>query len=249
MIVSLLLGLVAAAGLLFFLRWYGNAKTEDVKKTLRWVGIGLGLLAVAVLALTGRLGVALAFLMGLAAWVWRVFNIIQMGQQMAGMFRSFGRGLGGGSARAGQTSQVDAAFLRMTLDHDTGHLDGEVTRGTFAGRTLSALSFDDLMRLLAEVRADADSTALLESFLDRAHPDWRARSHEGAAAAGGPPPAAAGAMSRDEALHILGLKPGATPDEIKAAYRRIMTQVHPDRGGSDYLAAKINAAKDLLLKD
>ena len=61
MMLSLIIGIVVLIGALSFLRWYGNAKTEEVKKTLRWTGIGFGLLIVAFLALTGRLGVALAF--------------------------------------------------------------------------------------------------------------------------------------------------------------------------------------------
>lgn len=244
MMLSLVMGVVVLLGAVYFMRWYANAKTEDVKKTLRWTGIGLGLLVVAVLALTGRLGVALAFLTGLMAWAWRVFNIIQMGRQMGGMFKSASRGFGGGTARA-QNSQVQSAFLRMTLDHDTGHLDGEVIKGAFAGRQLAALTFDNLLSLLTEVRADAESAALLESFLDRAHPDWRARSHEAGAAPAAPSSAA---MSEDEALLVLGLQKGAGPEEVKSAYRRLMTQLHPDRGGSDYLAAKINAAKAVLLK-
>jgi hypothetical protein len=246
MMLSLIMGIAVVIGVVAFLRWYGNAKTEDVKKTLRWTGIGLGLLVVVFLALTGRLGVALAFLTGLMAWGWRVFNMIQMGQQMSGMFRSFKHGLGG--ARAPSSSQVQSAFFRMTLDHDTGHLDGEVIQGAFAGRQLAALSFGDLMALLAETRADAESMALLESFLDRAHPDWRARGHQ-SGATDSPPPSAPGAMSEDEALLVLGVAKGAARDDIKAAYRRLMTQLHPDRGGSDYLAAKINAAKDALLKE
>jgi DnaJ-domain-containing protein 1 len=244
MMLSLVMGVVVLVGALYFLRWYANAKTEDVKRTLRWTGIGVGLIVVAFLALTGRLGVALAFLTGLMAWAWRVFNIIQMGRQMGGMFKSFSRGFGG--TATSQNSQVQSAYLRMILDHDTGHLDGEVIKGAFVGKQLAALTFDDLLKLSAEVRADAESAALLESFLDRAHPDWRARSHEAGSTPSAP---TSSAMSEDEALLVLGLAKGAGPEEVKAAYRRLMTQLHPDRGGSDYLAAKINAAKAVLLKE
>jgi len=244
MMLSFVMGVVVLLGTLYFLRWYANAKTEDVKRSLRWTGIGVGLLVVAFLTLTGRLGVALAFLTGLMAWAWRVFNIIQMGRQMGGMFKTFSRGMGGSATS--QNSQVQSTFLRMTLDHDTGHLDGEVIKGSFSGRQLTALTFDNLLSLLAEVRTDAESAALLESFLDRAHPDWRARNHEAGAAPATP---SSSAMSEDEALLVLGLAKGAGADDIKSAYRRLMTQLHPDRGGSDYLAAKINAAKAILLKE
>jgi len=54
-------------------------------------------------------------------------------------------------------------------------------------------------------------------------------------------------MSREEALKVLGLGPGASQDDIREAHRRLILQNHPDRGGSDYLASKINEAKDVLL--
>lgn len=65
----------------------------------------------------------------------------------------------------------------------------------------------------------------------------------------GPPPAPRTAMSKAEALAVLGLKPGASASDVREAYRRLMKDYHPDKGGSDYLAAKINAAKDLLLQE
>ena len=134
----------------------------------------------------------------------------------------------------------------MTLDHDSGEMDGIVLAGRFEGSTLSQMSLEDLLRLTEDFGSDEESLRLLESYLDRAHPGWREDIDEGSGKRSGPPPRTGG-MSTNEAYEILGLKPGASDTEIRAAHRRLMMQVHPDRGGSGALAAKINEAKDLLL--
>jgi DnaJ homolog subfamily C member 19 len=78
---------------------------------------------------------------------------------------------------------------------------------------------------------------------------WRAANppggHTGAAR---PPPASAGSkMTREEAYQVLGLEPGANEAAIRAAHHRLMRAAHPDSGGSDWLAARINQARDVLL--
>jgi hypothetical protein len=154
--------------------------------------------------------------------------------------------LGVGQARGGRTSEVRSAGLEMTLDHDSGEMDGVVLAGRFEGSTLSQMSLEDLLRLTEDFGSDEESLRLLESYLDRAHPGWREDIDERSGKRSSPP-SRTGGMSTDEAYEILGLKPGASDTEIRAAHRRLMMQVHPDRGGSGALAAKINEAKDLLL--
>jgi hypothetical protein len=154
-------------------------------------------------------------------------------------------GVGGG----GQQSQVETSWLRMQLDHATGRMHGEVLQGRFAGRMLASLAFEDLILLLRDCRAaDNQAAALLEAYLDRTvGEDWREKAARGdpgdaAGAAGG-----GATMTREQALDILGLQPGAGADDIRAAHRRLMKKFHPDQGGSTFLAAQINRAKDLLL--
>ena len=97
-------------------------------------------------------------------------------------------------------------------------------------------------------RDDPPSVDLLEAYLDRRDPDWRRRAGgERPLGGAGPGPASAGAMDEATALEILGLAAGATAAEVKAAHRRLMARLHPDQGGSTYLASQINQAKDLLL--
>lgn len=199
-------------------------------------GIGGGLLALWLL-LTGSAGPvlsALAFFAPLQAWLRRAFTF-------AGNAR--------GPAQ-GQSSGVETAYLRMTLDHDTGAIDGTVLRGPLAGRRLDELSPLSRLELLAELRLnDTEGATVMEAYLDRVQPDWReSESTEGvsgrhAQGDGGP----SAAMSRDEAFRILGLEPGADARQIRDAHRRLMMKLHPDQGGSNYLAAKINQAKEILL--
>ncbi len=157
----------------------------------------------------------------------------------------FGRWPMGRRRSEGQNSAVRTKILSMELDHDSGDMDGEVLEGAFAGQRLSQLRLNELVELMDECIAAGDqSQALLEAYLDRVHPDWREGAGAGEASGSS---GASAKMSPGEAFEILGLEPGASEQEIVSAHRRMMKQYHPDQGGSDYLAARINQAKDLLL--
>ena len=149
------------------------------------------------------------------------------------------------SPAGGKTSTVRSTFLEMELDHDTGELDGRILSGTREGNRLSLLGEDELLSLHQEFSSDPDSLALLESFLERYHPGWRDRvKSEASDWSGSADPAR---MSREEAGEILGVSPDASREEIIEAWRRLIKRMHPDSGGSAFLAAKINAAKSVLL--
>lgn len=143
-------------------------------------------------------------------------------------------------------STVRSAWLEMELDHDTGEMDGTVLTGSREGAQLSSLSETEILSLYQEISGDSESAALLESFLDRYHPDWR-EHHDFDSAKERNNTSGFASMTRDEAYQILGVEPGASPEDIHKAWRRLVRAVHPDSGGSAFLTAKINAARDLLL--
>jgi hypothetical protein len=136
----------------------------------------------------------------------------------------------------------------MELDHDTGEMDGSVLAATFAGRRLNSLDEASLQQLLNECRAgDPDGVRLLEAYLDRRYPHWRSAAHDEEQVRA-ESKVSSGAMTEEEAYQILGLQPGASLDEIRQAHRALMKKLHPDQGGSTYLAARVNQAKELLLR-
>ena len=149
-----------------------------------------------------------------------------------------------GAPGAGRHSTVSSDILRMQLDHDSGELQGEVLQGAYEGWRLADMTREQLLELLAYCQAnDADSVQLLESYLAQRFPGESSFDQGGQQA----PPGNSGSMSRAEALAILGLDDEASDEDIVTAHRRLMQKLHPDRGGNDYLAAKINQAKDFLL--
>jgi hypothetical protein len=222
-----------ALGLLYFLaRSYAGADPRSLIRGLRYI-LGIGFVGIGiVLAISGRWGIgSLLVALGVSA--------IATGR--IGPFD-----LGGSVRTAGSGSTVRSSWFEMSLDHDTGTMNGRILRGVNAGASLDQLEPPALMALRDEIGNDADSLSLLEAYLDRRVPGWR-ENVEGdeAPRTGGTPDA--GPMTDQQAYEILGLAPGAGKAEIRAAHRRLMKRVHPDQGGSTFLAAKINQAKDWLL--
>lgn len=198
---------------------------------LRWI-VGGGAAAIAVgLLIARRIDFALFF--GAVA-----FSVFKTGR--LGPFSLEGAGV-----EEGNVSKVRSRYFAMELDHDTGAVAGKVLAGQFAGFDLMLLGEAETRLLITEIEGDADSVSLLESWLDANRSGWREyfaeTAHREAAAPQAEDPLA-------EAYAVLGLKPGATDDEIRAAHRDLMKAVHPDHGGSSYLASKINEARDRLLK-
>jgi hypothetical protein len=224
--------LVALALLLWaFLR----ADPKALAKGLRYLGAGALVLAALALAYTDRAGMA-AFTASLA---WALFT---GGHAWPGGWPHYNfPGMPRRRAATGQSTSVRTDWLEMELDHDSGEMRGRVLKGAQAGKALDALSKSDLLALYRDASGDSETARLLEAYLDRKlGADWRQAREE-------PRARASSGMTRDEAYRVLGLQSGAGEDEIRAAHRKLMLQNHPDRGGSDYLASKINEAKDVLL--
>jgi DnaJ domain len=220
------LGLVIVVGRLFV-----STDPQTLVRLIRY-GIGFAMIGIGgVMTLAGRWGLGLPLVAG-------GLSAISLGRigpiDLGGQRRSHGTG-----------SRVRSRYVRMQLDHDTGALSGEVVSGTYAGRSLDALDRSELLALRREASGDGESLALVEAYLDRRIPGWRDDVEGEAAGAGGP--SDAGPMTDQQAYEILGLAPGASPAEIRTAHRRLMKKVHPDQGGSTFLAAKINEAKDRLI--
>lgn len=167
--------------------------------------------------------------------------------------RSTGFGLGGpfgsSSKTPGQKSRIRTDRLEMELDHDSGDMEGQCRSGRFAGRALSSLSEREAMELLAELRQEgAAEAAVMEAYLDWRMPGWRDSEQSEAAEAQARQRRSRGAgMSTEEAYAVLGIGPGASDEDIRQAHRKLMMKLHPDQGGSTYLAARINEAKEVLL--
>ncbi len=147
-----------------------------------------------------------------------------------------------------RTSQVRSAHLEMTLDHETGSINGEILTGIFQGRVLSDLALHELLRFHAEVQTDEETVKLFETFLDSAHPDWRDQMEQ-SAARGENASSHSRQLSRDEAYRLLGIEAGSSEADIREAYHRLIKRVHPDLGGSAALTAQITEARNRLLGD
>lgn len=220
-----------ALGIAWLLRARPSALAKVLRVTLVVMG-GLGIGAFLVFGLRFLPGL-LPELLGLAGLLITGLIARALRHRPSGGFSSPGHS---------QRSEVRTSFLQAWIDHGSGDVGGTVLAGRFAGRTLDALSDVELLELRAECAADADSLRVLEAYLDRRlGADWRNKQQQ-------PPPRGPRTdMTREEALAVLGLKEGATADEIRAAYRRLIQRMHPDVGGSADLAARINRAKDVLL--
>lgn len=223
----LILGIVLLALLLVGARSFVAADAAHLAQFAGWFAVGAGVVGSAafilIMATSDRFGSALVYatgagVIGFRAWRrWR-------------------------DQRDEKASRVTTALLSMQLDQQTGAITGRVLRGPYAGRRIEDLDQAELLTLWRQCVAEDEAGArLLETYLDRLRPDWRQ------AASGGAPGAPGDVMTREQAYAILDLAPGASDDEVKEAHRRLMMKLHPDHGGSTFLAAQINRAKELLL--
>ena len=236
---TLIAGVVAVIVLYSMLQMFRAANPVVLARAIRIVG---GVVALAIAAFTGIRGeLAVALPLG-------IFGAGLLGWSPLGAsgFPNIGGWFGAGGRRSqGQTSRVRSRFFDMTLDHDSGALSGQIIAGPNAGRLLEEFDLPQLLQMIPEL--DAESVPLLESYLDRRFPAWRQNTQGDAAGRQGRPPAS-GKMTDEEAYQILGVKPGAGRDEISRAHRALMKKLHPDQGGSTYLAARVNEAKEVLLR-
>jgi hypothetical protein len=228
---TLVFGIVILVLVLWGLNGFAKADPKYLAKVLRPAGGIVALAVAAFLFFRGQIEAAIPLgLFGLGMLGWGPFA-------STGWFQRTQK-------TPGQVSRVRAPFVEMELDHDSGAMRGTILAGAHKGAALDSLETITLLGLLAEF--DADSRALLAAYLDRREPGWREHAQDGAAA--GTAPGQTGKMTADEACQILGLSRSANEQDISRAHRALMKKLHPDQGGSTYLAAKINEAKEVLLR-
>jgi hypothetical protein len=228
-----LLGVVVLLLLLWAIKAFAKADPKQAARLVRQIGGVAALLLGAFLLFRGQIAVAIpvgVFGLGLLGWMPPLWPAI----------------LGRTQKSSGQVSRVRTAFLEMELDHDSGAMRGHVLAGRHEGAALNALDLATVIGLMREI--DGDSRNLLMAYLDRREPRWREHAQYDATAGNGGGATFGGEMAEQEAYQILGLQPGASAQEITRAHRSLIKKLHPDQGGTTYLAARINQAKEVLLR-
>jgi DnaJ-domain-containing protein 1 len=229
---TLIIGLLVFLLLLWAVKSFSRADPKQLAAVLKALGGVLALAFAAFLAIRGQVYLAIPIgAAGLSLLGWMPWSIPGFGDRV--------------NRSPGQASRVRSRFIEMELDHDTGAMRGHVVAGRHQGTALDALDVPALLGLLPEI--DSDSQALLMAYLDRRAPGWR-EDVQGDFAAGQGPAPRSGKMTPEEAYQILGIKPGASAEDIGRAHRSLMKKLHPDQGGSTYLAARVNEAKEILLR-
>jgi len=143
-----------------------------------------------------------------------------------------------------------SAMIEIEFDPVTGVMDGRALAGPFEGRTFNAMTTQDLQTLHGLcATGDPEGLRHLEVYFDSRFPGWRGAGEGDAHARAGRDRARhSGAMTEDEAYEVLGLQKGAARDEITRAHRTLMKKLHPDQGGPTALAARVNEAKEILMR-
>ncbi|MBC05290.1 DnaJ domain-containing protein [Thalassospira sp.] len=268
----LLIGIAAFVGVGFFIRWMTEAEPKEIRKIVLFLIILVLIMLAGWLLLTGKIAAMGAALAAMVPFLVRMLKLGFLWPVLRRIFASTRKraqpgGFGTRTAGAGSSSEIRTEFLHMMLDLETGQMRGGVVSGPYEGANLDSLGLDDLQSLYVDCCSATDqSRAVLEAYLDR-RPDcagwqsWRQSDHgeDGAQNGGndrnyneqgrdGERSSSASGMTADEARKILGVGENATRAEINRAYKKQIKAVHPDHGGSDYLASKINAARSLLLR-
>jgi hypothetical protein len=229
---GLMFGVVVLALILFAMQAFAHVDPRKLAPAMKLAGGIATLGGAAFLAARGQFGLAVPLgLTGLGLLGWLPFGPAGFGQRT--------------QKSEGQVSRVRSAFVEMELDHDTGAMRGRILAGPHEGVTLDALDVPTLVGFLPTI--DDESRALLMAYLDRRSPSWREHA-QGDPDAGTRRSWSSGKMTEEEAYQILGVQPGAAPEDISRAHRALMKKLHPDQGGSTYLAARVNEAKDVLLR-
>lgn len=234
--VYLVLGFAMLFGAIAMLRMYASANPAGLARAVRRTAMISAAVGALLLLLRGPAG--LMFLAVAAA--------LPLTLQWRALWSGLGAPLG---PAPGKSSLIETRHLRMALDHESGALDGLVLAGRHRDQLLSKLTLDQLLEVRADcLGADPDGVPLIEAYLDRIHnAGWRERTSGQQGSEKASPGGASAAMTRAEALEVLGLRPTASEAEIRETHHTLIMKLHPDHGGSDYLAAKVNQARDVLL--
>ena len=199
------------------------------------------LIALAILAASGRMHWIAAVGAAVVPFLRRSFSLLRYLPYLARLMSMSSTAHANSNASGSQQTETSTQELRMRLDHESGDIDGEVLVGRHEGRALSDLSPMEIKELHLALK-ETKSRRLLEAYADRYHPTILDPQAEGS-------PTVSPEMTHGRALKVLGLSTAATKDEIVAAHRRLIQRMHPDRGGSSFLAAELNAAKKFLMEE
>jgi len=240
MLTLFLLGIALLIGLILFGRWIVTAEPKEALKALKWICIGGFVVISCFFIFTGRLSWAFFGLPVLLPWLMRARAVARI----AKTFRRMSQANAG--VKSGNSSDVETQFFKMKLDHDSGDMSGTINEGDHSGTDIKDLTTQQLIVLLNTcLLEDIDSARILEAYLDRNRPDWHDFVDDADASS---QQANTTSMDKALALKILGLGQGVTDKAIKEAHRKLILGMHPDHGGSDFLAAQIYQAKDFLLR-